>query len=202
MVAGYARSGHVEEALELFRRIPQRNVISWNEMIVRYAQSGCHDKALKLFWEMPERDVVSWNAMIAGYAQNGCAEAVLSFYQQMQVAGLKPNSKAFASVIPSCANLVLMEQGKKIHEEVIRNGFQYDIVVANALVDMYGKCGSIDDARNIFDKMPQRDVISWNAMIAGYAQSEHIDEPLKLFQEMPEQNVVSWTAMISGYASS
>eukprot|EP01018_Ginkgo_biloba_P034730 Gb_12555 [translate_table: standard] len=200
MIAGYAQNGQLHEALKLFQKMPERNVVSWTAMTAGYAQNGYVDDALKLFQEMPEKNLASWNAMIAGYAQNGFGREALKFFQQMQLVGVKPNSKTFASVLPACANLEALEHGKEIHEEVIRRGFQSDVFVGNALVDMYAKCGSIENAYDLFHKMHQRDVVSWTAMITGYAHNGHVDEGLKLFQIMPKQNVASWTAMIAGYA--
>eukprot|EP01018_Ginkgo_biloba_P001238 Gb_28665 [translate_table: standard] len=200
MIAGYAQNGRVDQALELFQKMPEPNVVSWNAMIAGYAQNGRVVEAVKLFQSMPEQNVISWNAMIAGYAQNGYGEETLKLFQQMQLAGMKPNSKTFASVLPVCANLADLEHGMEIHEEIIRNGFQSDVTVGNALVDMYAKCGSIDNAWHVFDRLPGRDVVSWNAIIAGYTQNGNVEEALKLFNKMPQRNVISWTAMIAGFA--
>jgi len=96
--------------------------------------------------------MVSWNAMITGYAQS--VEA-LKLFQQMQLAGMKPNGKTFASVLPACANLAALEQGMEIHAEIVRGGYQSVVLVENALVDMYAKCGSSEKARYLFNKMQQ-----------------------------------------------
>eukprot|EP01018_Ginkgo_biloba_P001352 Gb_05293 [translate_table: standard] len=184
MIAGYAQNGHVNEALKLFQKMPERNVVSWNAMIAGYAQNGHVDEALKLFQKMPERNVISWNSMIAGYSQNGYGEEALDLFRHMQVVGVKSNSETVASVLPACATLAALEQGKEIHEDIIKNGFQSDVFVGSALVDMYAKCGSIKNARDVFDKMHQRDVVSWTAMIDGYAMHGCAKEALNLFELM------------------
>ncbi|KAH9293624.1 hypothetical protein KI387_041171, partial [Taxus chinensis] len=147
------------------------------------AQNGVLDEASS-FQKMPQRDVVSWTAMIAGYAQNGFVEKALETFKQMQLAGVKPNSTTFASILPACAKMGALEQGMDIHQCIIKSGFLSDVVVASALVDMYAKCGSMWKAHELFDKMPQRDVVSWNAMIAGYAQNGFCKDALKLFKLM------------------
>ncbi|KAH9291934.1 hypothetical protein KI387_042880, partial [Taxus chinensis] len=73
------------------------------------------------------------------------------------------------------------------------------LFVGNALVCMYAKCGSLEGARHVFDRMPQRNVVSWNALLSGYARNGGVGETFKVFQQMPERNVVSWTTMIAGY---
>eukprot|EP01018_Ginkgo_biloba_P020678 Gb_35168 [translate_table: standard] len=77
-----------------------------------------------------------------------------------------------------------------------------NVVSWNATITRYVKNGRVDDARQVFDEIPERSVVSWNAMIAGYAQNGRIDDARKLFDRMPERDVVSWTAMITGYAQS
>eukprot|EP01018_Ginkgo_biloba_P001826 Gb_02379 [translate_table: standard] len=199
LVDMYAKCGSVENARNVFDKMPERDVVSWNAIIAGYAQNGHIDEALKLFQKMPKRNLVSWTTMIAAYAQKGPAEEALEFFRQMQWAGVKPDSKTFASVLAASANLAGLEQGKEIHGEIIRSGFQSDAFVETALVDMYAKCGTIENARQVFDKIHPGNVVLRNAMIAGYAQNGYVDEALKLFQELPERNVVSWTAMIAGY---
>eukprot|EP01018_Ginkgo_biloba_P032084 Gb_05882 [translate_table: standard] len=200
MIAGYTHNGDIEEALKLFQKMPVRNVVSWNAMIAGYSQNGHVGKALELFQKMPEPNVVSWTSMITAYARHGYCQEALSLFYQMQGIGIQPDQFTFASVLSACANLVALEQGKEIHEEIIRSGFQSDVIVGNALVDLYAKCGSIDNAGFVFNKMPKRDAVSWNTMIAGYALNGLAEEALNLFQKMSDRDVISWNAVISGYA--
>eukprot|EP01018_Ginkgo_biloba_P034747 Gb_24821 [translate_table: standard] len=180
----YAKCGRMENARYVFDKMPRRDVVSWNAMIAGYAQNGHVDKALELFQTMPERDVASWTAMIAGCSQNGHGEEAMKRFQQMQLAGVRPDSGTFAILLASCANLAALEQGKEVHEVIIRSGFQYNLFVSSALIDMYAKCGSIENARIAFSKMPQRNVVSWNAMIVGFAMHGCSKEALHLFEQM------------------
>eukprot|EP01018_Ginkgo_biloba_P027163 Gb_22477 [translate_table: standard] len=155
-----------------------------NTLVNMYIKCGSLANARRVFDQMSQRDVLSWTIMIAAYARHGFAKEALALFCQMPQTGIQPNQFTFASVLPACANLAALEQGKDIHEEIIRSGFQCDLFVANALVDMYAKCGHIENARDVFDKMPQRDVVSWTAIITGCAQNGHVDEALKLFRQM------------------
>eukprot|EP01018_Ginkgo_biloba_P009883 Gb_00930 [translate_table: standard] len=200
IIGGYAQNGYFDEAMKLFEKMPERSLISWNAIVAGYAHNGYVEEALKLFEEMPERDVVSWSAMISGYAQSGHGVEALKLFHQMQRTDIKPNEFTFAGVLQACANLAALEHGKEVHREIVRYGFQSDVFVGSALVYMYGKCGSVENARQVFDKMPERNTVSWNAIIVGYAQNGHVDEALNLFQKIPEQNVVLWNSVIAGNA--
>jgi pentatricopeptide repeat protein len=189
MIAGCAQSGNVDKGLMLFQNMPGRDIVSWNTMIAGFVQNGHVDQALKLFQQMPEKNVISWTAMIAGYAQNGHFDQALKLFQQMQVAGVKPNSDTFSSVIPACSNLAALNYGKQVHDSIYRNGFQSDVFVESALVDMYAKCGSIENAYKVFCKMHIRDVVSWNAMIVGYAMHGLGMEAIQLFKHMQQSGI-------------
>jgi len=183
------QNGLVGEAQKLFQETPQRDVFSWTAMVSGLAQNGLIEEALKLFKEMPHRTVVAWNAMIAGFVQNGHGEEALKLFQQMQLTGVRPDSKTFASILPVFANFAALELGREIHGRIIRSGFQSEVVVVNALIDMYAKCGSRMKARQLFDKMYQRNVVSWTAMIAGYAMHGFVEEALKLFEKMKQSGM-------------
>eukprot|EP01018_Ginkgo_biloba_P009823 Gb_15506 [translate_table: standard] len=205
LVDMYAKCGNLAEAYQVFNKIPQRDIVSWNAMVGGYARNRLVDESLKLFQKMPERDVVSWNVMIAGYAQNGHVDEAIKFFKQMKSTGVKPNSISFASVLPAYANLAALEYGKEVHEDIIRSGLQSDIFLGNALVDMYGKCRSIQDARQVFDGMHERNVVSWTSMIAAYAQNAYFEETLKLFQEMQltglKPNLVTYVGVLPACAN-
>jgi pentatricopeptide repeat protein len=161
-----------------------------NALVAMYAKCGNLEVARQLFDKMPERDVVSWNAMIAGYAQNGFPNEALRLFDEMQRNCVKPNLITFKSMLPACAQLAALQQGKWIHECIIRSRLKSDVIVETALVDMYAKCGRLGTARELFDKMPKRNVFSWSAMIAGYAQGGRADEALVLFHQMRLANVM------------
>eukprot|EP01018_Ginkgo_biloba_P028267 Gb_24755 [translate_table: standard] len=162
------------------------NIFVGTALIDMYVKCKSIENARQVFDKMPVRDVVLWTAMIVGYVQNGLANEALTLFWQMQIADVKPDSLTMASVLSACAQLGVVNQGKRIHDYIIRSGLESDVSVSNSLVAMYAKCGSLEIARQLFDKMSKRDVISWNAMIAGYAQNGHANEALRLFDQMQQ----------------
>ncbi|OVA07506.1 Pentatricopeptide repeat [Macleaya cordata] len=98
--------------------------------------------------------------------------------------GLGPDNFTFPFVLKACSSLSALQEGKDIHEHVIRTGWESDVFVGASLIDVYAKCGCVGDARQVFDKILVRDVVLWNSMLAAYSQNGHPDEALSLCREM------------------
>ncbi|KAI4386226.1 hypothetical protein MLD38_004176 [Melastoma candidum] len=145
------------------------DVVVTSSAVGMYAKCGLFDSAVKLFNEMYVRDVASWNTVMSCFYQDGNPEKALEFFKSMKCEGVEPNAMTFTTAVASCARLLDLEMGKEIHHELIRSGFSSDDIVCSALVDMYGRCGSLDKAKDIFEQMRLKNVIAWNAMIAGYS---------------------------------
>eukprot|EP00253_Pinus_taeda_P000868 PITA_00868 len=160
-----------------------------NSLVAMYAKCGELESAREVFDRIPTKDVVSWNTMIGGYAHNGSCDEALCLFNQMQSEGVKPTTVSMASVIPVFAELAALQQAKWIHGYIIKSGFDSDVFVGSALVDLYAKCGSIETARQVFDKMLKRNVVSWSAMIDGYGMYGQGDKALEIFSQMQQRGV-------------
>ncbi|PQM36367.1 pentatricopeptide repeat-containing protein [Prunus yedoensis var. nudiflora] len=154
-----------------------------------YLKCGDADFAYKVFNEMPVRNVVSWNSMISGLAHQGKFKEALDVFREMQRIGLEPDDVTLVGVLNSCANLGVLELGEWVHAYVDRNQIEADGFIGNALVDMYAKCGSIDQAFKVFQGMKRRDVYSYTAMIVGLAMHGEVEMALDIFAEMPRMGI-------------
>ncbi|KAH9801565.1 pentatricopeptide repeat-containing protein [Citrus sinensis] len=184
MIAGYVQTKRMDMARELFEAMTCKNVASWNTMITGYAQSGEITHARNLFDRMPQHDCISWAAIIAGYAQSGYSEDSLRLFIEMKRYGERLNRSPFTSVLSTCANLASLELGKQLHGQLVKVGFEAGCFVGNALLVMYCKCGSVEEAYHAFEEIVDKDVISWNTMIAGYARHGFGKDALMLFESM------------------
>eukprot|EP01018_Ginkgo_biloba_P036697 Gb_40434 [translate_table: standard] len=189
---------------QVLRRGFESDVFVGTALIDMYSKCGKVELARHVFDKMSNRNVVSWNAMIAGYVQSGHAIEALAIFDKMQLADVKPNSSTLVSVLPACAQLEDLQRGKSIHDYIIQNGFEKDVSVGNSLVALYCKCGIVEVAHRLFDKMSNKDLVSWNAMIAGYAQKEYANEAVMLFDQMQlahlKPNSVTMVSVLPAYA--
>lgn len=188
MIDGCFKCGDVESAQRLFESMPCRNVGSWNAMITGYARCGRITDSRRLFDEMPQRDEVSWSAMIDGYVQQDCFKEALMIFGEMQMRGIQLRKFVMSSVLAACANAGALDQGRWIHAYAERNLIQLDAVLGTSLVDMYAKCGRLDMALEVFDKIQRKEVFTWNAFIGGLAMHGSAEEALKLFSRMQMEN--------------
>lgn len=159
-------------------------------LVHMYADYRYLDEAQSLFERLPMRNVVTWSALIAGYAQYGHGQKAFLLFREMQRVGVQPNQVTFSCILRACCNTEALEQGRRIHASIIGIGLEFELFILNNVVDMYGKCGSIQDAHILFYRMPNRNVITWSALIAGYAQHGHGWEALQLYLEMQNEGIV------------
>ncbi|CAA6667766.1 unnamed protein product [Spirodela intermedia] len=190
MLSGYAQNGLAEAALkEIFDAMGRsRNSVSWNAMISGYCREGDLAIARQLFDEMPRRNVISWNSMISGYVQNGQWGNALELFNAMEEE-VKPDDVTMASVLSACGHLGALENGRRAAEIISREKIRLGLSGHNALVFMHSRCGSMAEARRVFQEMPTRDVVSYNSLITGLAAHGHGSEAVALLRRMKEEGV-------------
>lgn len=185
----YAKFGALQDAYTVFKNLKCQNMVSWNVLISGYAQNGYVHEADCLFQQMQkegvELDNVAWNALIAGYALNGYSYKAFKLFQQMDSLCMKPDSITFLSILKAWSVFTRSENVCLIHSLILEWELHVDVMVANTLIDVYCKCGSIDDARRVFDTVSfKHNAVTWNAMIIGYAQHCLGQEAFDLFTKM------------------
>lgn len=178
------------DAQYLFDAMPERDICSWNILINGYAKVGRVKESRNLFDEMPERDNFSWTAMISGYVRHNLPKDALELFRVMQRhEDFKCNKFTVSSALSASTAIQAFSIGKEIHCHVMRIGLDSDAVVWSSLCDMYAKCGSIDEARYIFDRIVDRDVVSWTAMIHRYFEDGRREEGFALFSDFLKSGI-------------
>ncbi|KAL5977432.1 hypothetical protein ACLOJK_021778 [Asimina triloba] len=185
MMSAYVDSGDMLMARQIFNAMPTHDVVSWNTVLIGYANMGDFEAGERLFQEMPEKNVFSWNGLIGGYARNGLFFKALSVFKCMlSESEIKPNDTTLVTVLSACARLGALDVGRWVHVYAKNNGFSENTYVGNGLIDMYAKCGSIENAIVVFDAMSSKDSITWNSMIGALAMHGRAPDALNLFNWM------------------
>ncbi|XP_071901875.1 pentatricopeptide repeat-containing protein At2g03880, mitochondrial-like [Coffea arabica] len=166
------------------------NVFVITGLIDMYAKCLCVTEAELLFEEMPSgRNHVTWTAMINGYSLNGDAHKTIHCFRGMKVEGVEANQYTFPGVLTACAAVSDVRFGVQVHCCIVREGFEANVFVQSALIDMYAKCGDLHSARKALESMEADHAVSWNSLILGYVKNGYEEEALSLFKVMHERDI-------------
>ncbi|XWS23615.1 hypothetical protein CRYUN_Cryun28dG0030100 [Craigia yunnanensis] len=190
MISGYLKVGNLEAARSIFNQMPQKTVVTWTALISGYVTIGDIKSARSVFDQMPVRNVVSWNAMIAGYVHSHMFDEAISVFHEMLIDGkYKPDQTTLVSVLSACSHLGSLEHGKWIHSYSKKNKLDLFVPLGNALIDMFAKCGDVENAKAVFEKMANKCIITWTSMVSGLAFNGQCKEALDLFDRMCLQKI-------------
>lgn len=184
LVHFYACCGMMDVAYKVFVEMLVRDLVSWNTMVDGFAKVGEMGLAHKLFDAMPERNVVSWNVMITGYLKFRNPGNALKLFREMRVRSFESNDTTMVQVITACGRSNRLIEGRSVHGFLFRSFSRFSLIIDTAMVDMYSKCGRIDVAQSIFERMQRKNSVSWNAMILGHCIHGNPVEGLSLYAEM------------------
>lgn len=161
-----------------------------NALITMYSRCEAGmTSAKKIFDGLFAPNIISWTAMIAGFMQNENNKESVGFYRYMLRLDIRENSFTFASVLPAYSNLASLEEGRSVHARIVKSGFEFDLSVNNALIDLYSKCGSLDEAHLVFRTMRYHDRISYTAIITGLGKNGEGGKALEFLNEMLTEGI-------------
>lgn len=189
MISMYAACGCLNEAYRLFDECSSFDLVAYNSMILCLAKNGFVDESRGLFDEMPLRNTITWSAMIGGYARNGKNHEALDLFHQMQSEGIEPNVHTTVSLLGACASLGALKQGEWVHAYIEKKKFEPNLIVTNAIINMYSKCGSLEKAVEVFENASARGLSTWNTMISVLAVHGHGREAMRMFSMLESSNL-------------
>jgi pentatricopeptide repeat protein len=121
------------------------------------------------------------------YTQHCCEIKAIEMFAKMVTERVSPDNIAFLGILEACSNLLSLTDGMKMHIKLMQYGFDSDVNVVTATMNLYAKCGDLMDSKWLFDHMPRRDLIAWTSMIATFVQFTRGEEALHLFGEMQRE---------------
>ncbi|KAF5736501.1 pentatricopeptide repeat-containing protein [Tripterygium wilfordii] len=158
-------------------------------LLTTYGQCEFIEDAKKVFHQDLDKKIESWNAMISANVGNCCPLDALKLYNEMKSIGLQPDTFTILNILSSTVMKGSYYFGRLVHAEMSKRPLQGNMAVQSALLTMYSKCESINDAISIFNMMKERDVIAWGSMISGFCQSCKFQEALDCFKAMEVEGV-------------
>lgn len=160
-----------------------------NALVDCYGKCGSLEEAQNVFDNLAFRNVISWASLISGYVQHGLSLLSCELFQRMQIEGVEADKVIFLCVLQACGSIGHIDQGRLIHELLLESGLEKEMTITNALIDMYGKCGALEDAHNLFKSLNSRDMVTWGALISSYAQHGHGAHAFDVFKGMLQEGL-------------
>ncbi|KAL9660595.1 hypothetical protein QQ045_025412 [Rhodiola kirilowii] len=213
LVVGYAKMGMVGVARLVFDGVRCPDLVLWNSMISAYGSVGmwegsfdssdhvasvlvsmytrcmCLVSAFKLFRGLHQPDLVTRSALITGFSQSGECEKALCLFREMNVEAKRADHLLVASVVAACAKLASLKSGSEMHGFIVRHGYESEVMVTSALVDLYSKCGLVHLGARVFDTMPNRNTVSYNSLILGLGLHGLATGSFELFEELKREGL-------------
>ncbi|KAH7387919.1 hypothetical protein KP509_16G048300 [Ceratopteris richardii] len=205
VVSACANANDLSHGIQMHSRVAVYGFLSdpvlGGNFVNMYGKCGQIQNAATIFHGLQERSAMCWTSLIAASIEHGgCGDAV-ELLMRMQREGTPVDNITFITILSACAHSVALFEGKHIHRFIFESGFSADLTVANSLINMYGKCGSIKDACDVFIGIRERDLVSWTSMIAAFAESEQCLHAWSTFCQMLQEgtapNRVTFINMLS-----
>lgn len=182
----------------------ESNVFVVTALVDMYVKCGKLWLARQLFDGIPKKGTATYNAMIAGYVLHDESNIALSLFNQMLELGIQADAMTMVTVLQACATLGALQQGRWVHEQLLRTRMEVNVYLGASLINMYARCGSIEEAEQVFKRMPQRDLVTWTAVICGYGMHGLPKQAESLFQCMVGAGIrpdaVTFVGILTGFS--
>ncbi|XP_010679129.2 pentatricopeptide repeat-containing protein At3g63370, chloroplastic [Beta vulgaris subsp. vulgaris] len=178
------RLNHVKETHSYILRNGHFDLVLSNTLVDAYGECNNIESASRLFGLIENKDVVSWTSMISAYVDSGLRNEALSLFRSMREDKLKPDFVALISILSATASLSALKIGKEVHGFLIKQRFLLEGSVASSLVDMYARCGTLENAFKVFNVVNHKDTVLWTCMIHASGMHGRGKEATELFDKM------------------
>ncbi|XP_023546071.1 pentatricopeptide repeat-containing protein At3g05340 isoform X1 [Cucurbita pepo subsp. pepo] len=149
-----------------------------------YSKCGSIGDAWKIFESAEELDMVSLTVILAGFTQNGCEEEAIQIFLKMLKMGIEIDENVVSAVLGVFGADTSLRLGQQVHSFIVKKNFSCNPFVSNGLINMYSKCGALDESVKVFDRMQNRNSVTWNSMIAAFARHGDGSKALHLYENM------------------
>lgn len=160
-----------------------------NALITMYGKCRSIGEARNIFGKMQSRDVISWTAMMGACTRSDQFEEALAFFHEMQAKGVQADEVTFLSSLDACALLSTLSEGQRLDDCIKKFGLEERWMVKTALINMYGKCGSLQEARRTFYRSSCCNIATWNAIMTIFAHNGLVEDVFDVLLEIQQHDV-------------
>ncbi|KAG9448433.1 hypothetical protein H6P81_008398 [Aristolochia fimbriata] len=160
-----------------------------SQFVAVCAVSLDRDYSLRVLTQMANSNIYSFNISVKAFLDIGSPNIAILLYKQLVQAGIGPDNYTYPLIFKACSRLSAISTAYQVYGHVLQLGFDSDLFVHNAVMNLFASCGELEYARRLFENKCVRDVVSWNSILKGYIQSRKFEEGLKLFEEMFSKGV-------------
>nr|KYP66570.1 Pentatricopeptide repeat-containing protein At2g13600 family [Cajanus cajan] len=177
-----------------------------NALVHMYTECGQIGDAFKAFVDIVYKDDGSWSSIIGTYKQNGMKSEALELCREMLADGITFTSYSLPLCISACSQLSALNAGKQLHIFAIKCGYNDDVYVGSSIIDMYAKCGTMEESEKVFGEQVEPNEVIYNALICGYAHHGKAQEAIEVFEKLEKNgltpNHVTFLAVLSACSHS
>lgn len=199
---GLLERGHKTHG-EIMSRGFESHAFVGSSLVDMYYKCGALSEAWRVFENFSAQNVISWNVMILGYGEHALCDEAFECFQRMQLKGIVSGPATFVGLLKACATLGIVAKGHEVHTEILRKGFEKDTTIGNALIDVYGKCGALAEARKTFSMISSCTTVAWNTLIACYAEHGFWHEAVDFFERMQREHIwqdgITFASVLKAY---
>lgn len=185
----YGKCGEFEDMKKVLDEMPDRDVVAMTVMIASYLEHKLVERGCTVFDLVEVRDTVCWTAMIDGLVRNDEMSKALEYFRRMQKEGIRANEVTVVCILSACAHLGALDIGKWVHSYIEKHDLKVNHFVASALITMYSRCGSVEEAERVFEEAKEKEVSTYNSMIAGFALNGKSMEAVRMFERMVNEGI-------------
>ena len=170
-----------------------------DHLIRCFSLCGSLQDALLAFRKVVNPTVFTWNSIISAHIKVEKSQEALLLYEEMKKTDVVEDKVTFLSVIKACSRPAGLRYGMYAHDRIVRIGLNFDVMIANSIVDMYAKCRNIEEGCKVFNTMPLRDVGVYGAMISLYVDEGHATHISTLLGKMLEEGIIPSPSILSSF---
>ncbi|XP_004512264.1 pentatricopeptide repeat-containing protein At4g13650-like [Cicer arietinum] len=172
-----------------------------NALVHMYSECKQIGDAFKAFVDIVWKDDSSWSSIIGTCKQNGMESEALVLCKEMLAEGINFTSYSLPLCISACSQLSAICEGKQLHVFAIKSGYNRDVYVGSSIIDMYAKCGNMEESEKVFEEQLEPNEVTFNAMICGYAHHGKAQQAIEVLSKLEKNGVtpnhVTFLALMS-----